>query len=260
MTLASEIAAYAYGIEVAALQPQLVADAKTFILDALACTIAGRDTPAAAIAAAAAAEPSGAEEASVVGQPARVAATEAVLINGAMLRSLDLLDTFVAADVCHPSEIVPAALACAEAAEVSGCGLLEAVVAGYGLHLALARTLPLHQHKLHHVGEAAFVVPPVAARLLGADEAVAARALTLMAGRLIVPEGFSRGHVATLKAFAYPLIARDALNAVTLAAAGLAGAEDACEEVLGILAERFGMASAAGLWSSIRLAASTGSR
>src|SRR5262249_2176094 len=151
--------------------------------------------------------------ATVIRHGSRTEVSAAALVNGAMLRALDLTDTYVARDVCHPSEIIPAALACAEAAGASGRALLEPIIAGLGLHMRLADCIALHRHGLHHIGQAAWVVPLVAARLFGLEPAVAAQAVTIGAHGLIVPESFGRGQLTNLKAFAYPLPARASIDA-----------------------------------------------
>ena len=223
----------------------MLVQARTLLIDALACTIAGTDTPAARMALAMAPRQAG-PGATVVRYGLHTSASAAALVNGAMLRALDLNDTYVGRDVCHPGEIIPAALACAEMAGASGRALLAAVIAGVALHMQLANCIPLHRHGLHHTGQAAWVVPLVAARLFGHEPAVAARALTIGAHGLIVPESFGRGQLTNLKAFAYPLLARAAIDAVHLAAAGLAGSPHACEDVIRLLIGRFEMEIAAG--------------
>ena len=218
MALATQLAQFVYAVDLDRLDP-FVAQARTLIIDALACTIAGTDTQAARMALAGAAPARTGRD--VVRYGLHTSASAAALVNGAMLRALDLTDTYVGRDVCHPGEIIPTALACAEAAGASGRALLEAVVAGLALHMQLANGIPLHRHGLHHTGQAAWVVPLVAARLHGRGPAVAAQALTIGAHGLIVPESFGRGQLTNLKAFAYPLLARAGIDAAHLAAAGL---------------------------------------
>lgn len=243
MALAHELAAYAHRLDLRQLGSGIVEQAKTLVLDALACMIAGARTHPARIALAATSpegETSG--EATVVLQGRRAKAEAAVLANGAMLRSLDLMDVYVGRDVTHPSEIVPVALACAEAAGASGRAFLEATIAGISLHMHLADVLELHRHGLHHVGHAAWVAPLVAGRLLGATEEETARALTIMAHQLVVPESFARGQLTNLKALAYPLLAQRGVQAVTLARAGLSGTSAACEHTAELLCKNFGLA------------------
>ena len=240
--LASELADFVYDVDLDALDASVVTQAKTLVIDALACAIAGASSEGARIALGATRPSSGTTgTATIIGEGSRTRAAEAALVNGAMLRALDMTDTYVGRDVCHPGECFAPALACAQAAGVSGKTFLGAFVAGVALHMALADGIALHRHGLHHVGQAAWVVPLVAARLLGHDAATAARALTIGAHGLIVPENFGLGQLTNLKALAYPLIARQSIGVVDLAAAGLTGPDRACEDVIALLARRFGM-------------------
>jgi 2-methylcitrate dehydratase len=242
MNLAAELSGCIYRLNLEALDSETISQAKVLIVDALACAIAGADSQGAQIARTVAPEHSSDNLlATTLVTGLRTSASSAALINGAMLRALDLMDVYVGMDVCHPSEIIPAALACAEAAKVSGKAFLEATIAGLALHVQIANSIPLHRHGLHHVGQAAWVVPLIASRLFGHDEASAARALTICAHGMIVPENFALGQLTNLKALAYPLIARRCIDIVGLAAAGLTGSPQACDDMLLLLASKFEM-------------------
>ena len=242
-TIAEDLAGFVHGLSLDDLRSHTVATAKVLLIDALACTVAGGSSAHARIASVPAAEQpmSGPGSAGLVGRAGRAGPAVAALVNGAALRSLDLMDTYVGRDVTHPSEVVPAALACAEASGASGRTFLEAMVAGIALHIHLADVLELHRHGLHHVGHAAWVVPLVAGRLLNANRDETARALMVSAHHLVVPESFARGQLTNLKALAYPLISQQAIESVPLAQAGLTGARTACEEVASMLVRNFGL-------------------
>ncbi|MGQ7793689.1 MmgE/PrpD family protein [Faunimonas sp. B44] len=238
MALSTTLASFAHSVSLDRVSPGVLAQLEVLVLDAVACMVAGAESGAAGIAATGA---SGPAEAALVLSGRRTSAASAALVNGAMLRVHDLMDVYVARDVSHPSEAIPGALACAEAAGASGRSFLEAVLAAYALHMRMTETIPLHRHGLHHAGQAAFVMPLVAGRLLGLGEAATARALADMAHKLLLPEGFGRGRVANYKSFAYSLLAAEAIALARLAAHGLAGSEHAVEEVLGLLREGLGM-------------------
>src|SRR3546814_19602067 len=106
---------------------------------------------------------------------------------------------------------------------------------GCGMHAGLGRQLSLHDNGLHHVGQAAWVAPLLAARLLGYGEETAARAINLSAPAFIAPAGFSRGHLANVKALAYGLIARRGVNMTLMARDGLAAQDGACDQVVRLL-------------------------
>jgi len=236
MALANDISRSFYSVQAAGASSDVAAHLRTLIVDALACVLGGADSEIAQLAArSAGGRGPGPAPATILPKSLTISAAEAALVNGTMLRSLDFMDVYVDADVSHPSESIPAALACAEAHGASGRAFLDTVLAALTFHVHLASTVPLHRHGLHHVGHAAWVVPLIAARLAGLGEAGAANALNLSAAGLIVPEGFSRGQVANVKAMAFPLIAKRAIEFTELGAAGLGAQPGACEEVVRLL-------------------------
>ena len=241
MPLSRALSEFVCDLRLGGLDSGVVAQAKTLILDAIACMIAGADSASADIAMVGMNQPGSRAAATIAVHGVLADASSAALVNGAMLRSLDLMDFYVSRDVCHPSEIIPAAFACAEVGGGSGVDFLEATIAGLALHQALADNIPLHEHNLHHAGHAAWAVPLVAGRLLTSSATVTARALTITAHRLLMPESFARGQLTNLKALAYPLLAREGIEAVRFAQAGLTGRESACEDAIELLAGHFGM-------------------
>lgn len=213
---------------------------KTVLLDSIACIHAGGvDREILDGFGRALASDDDARTATEIACGRRVPLRAAILANGANLRARDLMDVYAGSDVTHPSEIVPTALALAEANGATGRDFLDALAVGLALHVALSRALPLHPLGLHHTGHAALVVPVVAARLAGCDSTTAATALNLTATGLFVPEGFSRGHVTNLKTFAYALQALRALQMLDLAAVGLTAGEHVIDEMTGLW-ERLG--------------------
>src|SRR3546814_20862849 len=120
-----------------------------------------------------------------------------------MLRSLDFMDVYVDVDVCHPSESIPPALACAEANRESGRDFLDTVLAALAMQAHLASTIALHRTGLPHLGHAAWVVPLIAGRLRGLGGAGAAEALNLYASGPIFPAGFHQSEVDNVKAMAF---------------------------------------------------------
>lgn len=241
MALAEDMARAFYDVGTARASAGVAAHLRTLIIDALACVLGGAESDMAQLAVRATGEERAETgRATILPWGSRTGAAGAALVNGTMLRSLDFMDVYVDADVSHPSESIPAALACAEARGASGRAFLDAVLAALAFHTHLAGAVSLHRHGLHHAGHAAWVVPLIAARLAGLAESGAANALNLSASGFIVPEGFSRGHVANVKAMAFPLIAQRAVELTELGAAGLSAQPGACEEVVRLLGLIFG--------------------
>ena len=112
------------------LSADLVQDAKERVLDVIGNSLAARNEEPGEIALAVARDTGGVPQASLLGNPDRLPAASAALVNGTLAHALDFDDTHLPS-VLHPSSsIVPAALAVAEAAGASGSALLTAVAIG----------------------------------------------------------------------------------------------------------------------------------
>lgn len=237
--LLHKLARFVYGVRLRDNDPRL-APARALLLDAVAAVAGGMGSDAVHAAKKAIGFEDSTGRARMFPGGETVSPATAAFVHGAALRYLDVMDYHVAVDVSHPSEVVPAVLAFAQDSGATGRETIECLIAGYAVHMALTRNVPLHSVGLHHVGQAALVVPLVVSRLRGLDVATAAAAATISACRFLVPEGFAKGHLASVKALAYPLVARQAIEAVNLAAAGFAGSPAVLEEIFGVLGNRFG--------------------
>ncbi|GAA5232378.1 MmgE/PrpD family protein [Verticiella sediminum] len=195
--------------------------AKRAILDSLGCAIAAIGCEPVRIAASA--MPAGAPEATVIGESGKSSLERAVLLNGMLLRYLDLLDVYRAQDACHPSENVSLALAAVESCQGSGRGLIEAVVAGYEAQSRLARLFSLQHMGMHHVSAAGLVAPLVIARAWQLSPEVAAHAAALSGVRQFTLHALSKGNLSMAKAIGYAWSCKEALLAVRLAQGGYTG-------------------------------------
>ncbi|MFI2664224.1 MmgE/PrpD family protein [Micromonospora carbonacea] len=100
------------------------------ILDILGLCIASRRLDTSRAVLAYAREQGGAAQAHAIGEPAKLPAASAALVNGVLAHSLDYDDTHLPS-VLHPSaSVIPAALAAAEYADADGEALLRAIAVG----------------------------------------------------------------------------------------------------------------------------------
>jgi len=233
--LALRLADAFYAVVLEDLPPAVIEHLKTLILDALACIHAAPEgLVAEARAVAAAGAGSGAGSSHVLTTAEVLTPAAAVVVNGALLRSRDLMDVYAGTDVCHPSEAVPTILAAGEQAGASCRLALETFAAAVMLHVRLSEMLPMHRHGFHHTGHAAIVAPLAIARMRGLTPEAAAAALNLSSAGLLIPEGFSRGHVTNLKTYAYGLQAKAAFGALSMSGAGLHGASTMLDEMISV--------------------------
>ncbi len=91
--------------------------------------------------------------ATVFGLPrgVRVACEWAAWANGAAVRELDFHDTFLAADMNHPGDMIPAVLAVGQQTGASGADLARGLAAAYEICIALTKGICLHAHRIDHL-------------------------------------------------------------------------------------------------------------
>ena len=160
-----ELAEYGAALSYEKLPGEVVAAAKRLLIDALACGYGAIGSSAARIVEATFRQSFGGPAvASVLGSAARISTEGAALVNGVLVRDLDLNDTHVGKEPCHPSENIPAALACCEEAGRSGRELIETIVLGYEAQLAFNSAFAFGERGLFSVSAAGFVVPLMAGK------------------------------------------------------------------------------------------------
>lgn len=210
--------------------------AKLLVLDTLGCGYAALDEDTARAVIATMAEAGGAPQCTVIGSPDKTSATGAVLLNGALVRILDLNDyvnTKAGQIGGHPSDNIPVALASAELAGASGRDMLAAIVVGYEIYGRLKETIE-DSTDWDGIMVSGFVAPAIAARLLGLDRQTLANALALSGARSPTPLVVRHGAISAAKSVANALIAQNAMQATILAKHGMTGPLDLFENPHGL--------------------------
>jgi 2-methylcitrate dehydratase len=221
-TVVGTLVGQATGIRLTSLPASTVSAAKRTLLDALGCGIAAIGCEAAAIVDRVV--PRGSEgEATVYGESAPTSLERAVLMNGVLVRYLDMMDVYWANDVCHPSENVPLALACVESVRGSGARLLEAIIAGYEAQTRLAHAMSLESMGMHHVTAAGIVTPLVVGTAWGLPAATIEQAVALNGCRQFTLHSLSKGRLSMAKCIGYPWSAMQSIMATRLAREGFTG-------------------------------------
>jgi 2-methylcitrate dehydratase PrpD len=129
-TLVHRLAGFAAQARTTGIPSSILHDAQDRVLDVVGNALAAaREEPAAIVREVVRAS-GGTEEATAIGETARVPAAAAALVNGTMAHALDFDDTHLPS-VLHPSaSVVPAALALGEAVGSTGLEVLTAVAIG----------------------------------------------------------------------------------------------------------------------------------
>jgi 2-methylcitrate dehydratase len=236
-SLAEKLAQFCAGLRYADVSAASVAAIRRLVLDSLGCAVGALHAEPLRILADEVRPPAGAGDSATLIGGGAVSLESAVLVNGALTRYLDFNDVYWARDVCHPSENIPVALACVEAAGGDGKRLVEAIAVGYEAQIRLADCFSFEAMGMHHVSAAGFVAPLVIGKARGMAAGPLAHALALGAYRHLTLSALADGRLSMAKTLGYGLPSMEALLTTRLAARGFTGPLDVFE----------------GLWTSSRV-------
>ena len=236
-TVAQRMAEFTFGLRYDSIPAVVIAAARRHLADTLACALGARDTATVISLRMHALAKGGRADATLIGTADKVPAGLAALVNGTMVRHLDANDIFVLSRggaSGHFSDGTAGLLALAEQYRRSGEELLTCLVASYELQGAFAESLNFFQHRLHPLTNVAWVVPIVAARLLGAStvEAVHACGLSVATGTVLNTWIRPGASIPQIKSVAVGMVLERSLQAAELAARGVTATEDALETVI----------------------------
>ena len=230
LTVEQQLATYGATLTYDMLPREVVDAAKRLLMDALGCGYGAIGSPAARIVEQTFRKSFGGPAvASVLGNKALTSAEGAALINGVLVRDLDLNDIYVGKEPSHPSENIPAAIAVCEEAGRSGRDLIETIVLGYEAQLALNDALAFGERGFFSVTIAGFSVPLMAGKAWRMPREQVLEAIGIASVRQFTLLAITRGPISMMKALPYAHNAMDSLFAVRLAAAGFTGPANAMD-------------------------------
>jgi 2-methylcitrate dehydratase len=217
--------------------PQATLDqAKLLLLDTIGCGYAALDEESSLAMLRTAAEAGGAAQCIVIGAKDKTSAVNAVLLNGALCRILDLNDyvnTKSGQIGGHPSDNIPVALAAAELSGASGREIIAAIVVGYEIYGRLKEAME-RDSDWDGIMVSGFAAPAMAARLLGFDRTTLANALALSGARAPTPLVVRHGAISAAKSVANALVAQSAMQTTLMAKHGITGPLDLFENPHGL--------------------------
>jgi 2-methylcitrate dehydratase len=212
--------------------------AKLLLLDSIGCGFAALNEESAHAVIKTLADIGGAARCTVIGQKSKSSSPNAVLVNGALIRILDLNDYVnnLKGEIGgHPSDNIPVALAAAESSGANGRDMLAAIVLGYEVFGRL-KDLMEKGSDWDGVTVSGFVAPIMAGRLMGLDRRQLAHALALSGARSATPLAVRHGDISAAKSLANALVAQNGMQATILAQHGMTGPLDLFENPHGISA------------------------
>jgi 2-methylcitrate dehydratase len=232
-----ELVCLADGLDAESIASAVLAEVGRRVADALGCMLGGAATEPGQMAYDAVGTPTG--EATLVAGPLRSSVAGATLANTTAQRSLDFMDGHPGPYSCHPSLLIPAVLAAAEARDIRGLDVARAIVLGYELdtRLQLASGDPdITLRGWSGSTNLALATSFGVGSLLGLRGRHLVDAMSIATIHAPTLDASSRGQMAQSKAAVDGMVAMSAVAAVHLAAAGMTGPHDAYDGEGGFVA------------------------
>jgi 2-methylcitrate dehydratase len=223
-SLEGKFAQFALSIKYGELPKEVVASAKRVLLDTLGCAFGAVGSDAAAIAENTIRKTFGdGDAATIIGYPRAATVEGALFVNGVLVRSLDLNDTYIGAEPLHPSEVLPTALALCEERGGSGRDLIEAMVAGYEASMRVNDAISFVERGFHPLCAASYGIPLIAGKIWGLPKEAIANAVGISGARGFTSFVVNSGAISMMKAMGLAATAADGVFATRLAAQGFTG-------------------------------------
>ncbi len=222
------------------LAPSVLRAAKARILSSLAVALAAYDMPPVRIARRLAPCVGSGSIARVFGSLEGTTPDMAAFVNAAMVRSLDMSDSYVMAAVSHPADALPAVIAVAEAERSSGAEFLRAMVVSYEAQCRFVEVVPLSHEGWDQTPIVALGAVLGAGVLLGLEPERLAHAVSLAIAPNIALNQTRTGTLSMWKGMAGPQGARAGVFAAYLAREGMTGPDDIFEGKYGLWKQALG--------------------
>lgn len=222
-TLLQQIGRNLIGVRSESIPSDVVAHTKALILDSIGCALAAGEEPAFARASRVFAELGGKPDCTVIGSAQRVNLPQAVLLNGILIRALDLNDAYLGpGQMGHPSDNIAVALSVGEKFRSPGLSVIASVALGYEIYCRIQDIIPARA-TWDHTTASALAAPLIAGRLMGlsAEQLAHAAALSATHGNTLAV--VRTGQLANSKASANAMVASQAVLCSLFAAEGMTG-------------------------------------
>ncbi|MEM0444908.1 MAG: MmgE/PrpD family protein [Nitrososphaerota archaeon] len=234
-TVAEQIGFYASKTGMADFAQESIKEGKRRILDSLAVMVAAVNAPPVASAKRLLRRWPAAQGSTVIGSDLKASPQDASLVNGIMVRYLDFNDTYLSREAIHPSDMIPALIALAEAFEASGEDLLKGVLVGYEVACALADAATIRDRGFDHVSNIAIGAAAGAAALLELDFERAFEAVNIAGVNAAALRQTRAGELSMWKGCAAAYAARHGIFSALLASEGVTGPKPIFEGELGYM-------------------------
>ena len=227
VTITSTMARWASSLRFEQISAEAVREAKRYLLDSLGCALGGYRQHDVTIALSVLDEIAGPGTATVIGSGKQIDPVSASLANALMVRVMDYNDIYWQQDPSHPSDIIPAAMACAERAGGDGRELIVGIVLGHEFEMRLCEcAFPgIRERGWHHATLTAFASPIVAGRMLGLTPDQMQHAIGISGSRHATLGAVTAGKLTMMKNTVDPMATQSGVLAALLAEKGYSGPE-----------------------------------
>lgn len=225
---------YSAGFRFSDLAPSDVHEAKRRLIDTLACAVGGFDEPLSRVARGVAARQSGFPSATVWGCKWTTTPEAAAFANGVMLRCLDLSDMYRVRSGGHPSDVIAAVWATADAVRASGADMLEAMTLAYEVYCTFCEAIDINSAGWDQPVYGVIASTVGSAKLLGLSRDQTGHAVSLALAPNMALMQTRKGDISAWKGAAAANAARNAVFAAFLAQAGVTGPGEVFEGESGL--------------------------
>src|SRR5512133_3537196 len=226
-TITALMSRWASGVKFEDLSQDAVYQAKRFLLDSIGCALGGYQQHDVVIALEVLEEVAKSGPATVIGSGKKMDVAHAALANALMTRCMDYNDIYWKQDPSHPSDIFPAAMACAERAKSDGRELIVGLVLGHEFEQRLCEAAfpGVRERGWHHATLTAFVSPIVAGRAIKLGWEQIQHAIGISASRQATLGAVTAGKLTMMKNTVDPMATQSGMLAALLAEQGYTGPE-----------------------------------
>lgn len=226
-TITAKMARWTADLKYEHIGADAVHEARRYLLDSLGCAFGGLRQEDAEIALDVLEEIGGKGNVTILGTGKKTDAVTASLANALMVRVMDYNDIYWQQDPSHPSDIIPAALACGERAGGNGKDLIVGIVLGHEFEMRFCEAAfpGIRERGWHHATLTAFVSPMVAGWMLGLDWEKIQHAIGISASRHSTLGAVTAGKLTMMKNTVDPMATQSGVLAALLAEKGYTGPE-----------------------------------
>ena len=221
------MSAWAADLQFEQVSEEAVREAKRYLLDSVGCALGGYLQHDVKIALEVFNDTAGPGAATIIGTGRKMDPITASLLNALMVRVMDYNDIYWKQDPSHPSDIIPAAMACGERVGGNGKDLIVGIVLGHEFEQRLCEAAfpGIRERGWHHATLTAFASPIVAGRMLGLDAEKIQHAIGISGSRHATLGAVTAGKLTMMKNTVDPMATQSGVVAALLAEKGYSGPE-----------------------------------